>query len=115
LQARAKRNADVHAASVAPRYSGEELVITIEDVHWGSREGSAIVYAHEIESALRDGLVWQCLDDELLDGEVLTLDHSAHRIDLIVVWHDWAKKTSRTHSYEVEAKTIAVTFVTSDG
>ena len=94
----------------------DNLLLQFDDVT--VTDGSKIrvkLECRSISSLLRDNQPWHSIDDEILDGEVLTLDKDEHSIRMIIEWHDWPNRKTITHSYDVEAASIVMSTVAQNG
>ena len=84
----------------------DHVVLSLEDVSIYDDHISTAVTISNIEHLTRDGLSVKNLQMETDDGEVLRLAIDSDIITLVVTWHQYAPRSSDTHTYQISGKRI---------
>ncbi len=84
----------------------DHVVLSLEDVSVCDDQVSAAVTISNIEYLTRDGLPLANLQMETDDGEVLRLAVDSDIVTLVVTWHQYAPRSSDTHTYRMSGKRI---------
>jgi hypothetical protein len=98
-----------HSSLAAITQSGEETVLTFENVYSDGMLRSAEVKLVGVTEILCDGHAIERLELLEDDGEVLEFAEDATGLSLVVAWVNFKEDDETTHSYRIACPSIVTT------
>lgn len=105
-----------HDSSVtAVAWEGDSLEIRFDGVATETASIGVVIRAEGLLGAEIGGTVWTAAERLPSDGEVLSLNLGEGELRLLVEWHDWAKKQSKTCLHVIRAARFSISEINSSG
>src|ERR1700761_2851371 len=98
-----------HASLAAISQSGEETILSFENVYADGMLRSAEVKLVGVTEILCDGQAIERLELLEDDGEVLEFAEDATGLSLVVAWVNFKEDDETTHSYRIACPSIVTT------